>query len=495
MTTRLTVLLIGLADILVLTPCALASPLSDAAASLSPGEWAEVATTGISSALASPGASGNAVNFSDDIVWDPVTRQLLFVGGDHNACPVFATFSEEANDWQREPCPAWFGCDCGTVLNGTAMHGYDHSAINVATGEIFHRPPYGYYRGDVYKYSIDTGEWSRMPELRTSEYDRGFYGIDYFPGVGLFVYNHAVYLFDEETNAWTRATEELDADPRIHNWAEYNPVHNIMLFGNGVDGTDVFKMEASRTVTKLGLAPVGLGIMDAVVTVDPVSGDYLIFAGRTDPRFYVYDVTTDTWRLNEVTVPMYNGRSSNAVNSVLATPVSNYGVNLFVTCEGADCRLTIYKHAPGVGTVVTGRDGGVGDGGGGTPVAGDDAPDAGGDESDDAGGDSADGRASASDGGGAESRDVVIGSPDGGPHVYSTSGLCSSHRGGQRSLPTAATPALLIVLCQLRRRAKRGGARHRRARAHLRGIGYFSAGRASSLGSAPSKPRAKHMKD
>jgi hypothetical protein len=53
---------------------------------------------------------------------------------------------------------------------------------------------------------------------------------------------------------------------------EYNPVHRVMIWGGG-----------------------------NIVTVDPVSGDYLVFG--SDGSFYAYDVNADRWTLRPGPVP------------------------------------------------------------------------------------------------------------------------------------------------------------------------------------------------
>ena len=63
-----------------------ASPLSELAESLEPGQWGELATEEIDAVLVANGASGIQIPYSEDIVWDPQTRQLFFIGGDHRNC-------------------------------------------------------------------------------------------------------------------------------------------------------------------------------------------------------------------------------------------------------------------------------------------------------------------------------------------------------------------------------------------------------------------------
>ena len=58
-----------------------ASVLSDLAASMAPGTWAEIATSNMAPSLANvSGASGIILYYSDDMVWNPSTQQAFFIG-------------------------------------------------------------------------------------------------------------------------------------------------------------------------------------------------------------------------------------------------------------------------------------------------------------------------------------------------------------------------------------------------------------------------------
>jgi hypothetical protein len=67
------------------------------------GEWAELPTLNITPTLGAGGSSGMIFGYTDSIKWDPLTHQLLYVGGDHGDAPAFVTYSEDSNTWRREP--------------------------------------------------------------------------------------------------------------------------------------------------------------------------------------------------------------------------------------------------------------------------------------------------------------------------------------------------------------------------------------------------------
>ncbi len=317
------------------------------AASMAPGTWAQLTTTNIVPTLEANGASGAIFGYSEDAAWDPASRQWLYVGGDHNDIARFAAYSADTNTWSRKPQPSWIG-------SGT-MHGYDHNAINPATGDFYHYPFGG---GRLFKYAVASATWTQLPSLSVPEYIGVASGVEYFPDMGgVFVANlqgGSAYLFRESTQRWTTLSATLPAHG-YHNFAEYNPVRRVMLFGGGNSpgSQKIYKLDAAGTITPLRDSPVGLGINQSIVTVDPVSGDYLVF--HQSGSWYVYDIATDAWTPKSGSFPFATPNRSTPVWHTGATPVSTYGVIMFVkfyfgTPDQAWVHL--YKHATGGGPSV-----------------------------------------------------------------------------------------------------------------------------------------------
>ena len=62
------------------------TPLGDLAASLQPGTWAELITNSIAPTLAfTNGDSGMTFGFAEKGVWDGVSKQFLYIGGDRKS--------------------------------------------------------------------------------------------------------------------------------------------------------------------------------------------------------------------------------------------------------------------------------------------------------------------------------------------------------------------------------------------------------------------------
>ena len=77
------ILFVYSAALIVCRP-AFASPLSDLASSMQAGEWRELITNNINPVLLQNGSSGNALGYTNDIVFDPGSQKFFYIGSDHN---------------------------------------------------------------------------------------------------------------------------------------------------------------------------------------------------------------------------------------------------------------------------------------------------------------------------------------------------------------------------------------------------------------------------
>jgi hypothetical protein len=367
------ILALGIVVFVFLNVCATAAvntTLGNLATSMPPGTWAELTTNNISASLTNTGgADGMTLSYAETAVWDPVSQQFFFVGGDHapNPCyPRFVSYTESTNTWQIRPQPAWFPC-----TPGSAMHGYNHTAIDSVNGKLYHRP---FNDPVVRKYDIASQAWTALPAVTSSviEYLSVAVGVAWFPERNSLVYasieagtKGAVIEYSETTGQWTKIAANLPMGG-YQNFAKYNPIHKVVLFGGGQGDRHIYKLDAAGHVTALSDAPIPMGVENSIVTVDPLSGKYLIFGNSND--FYVYDVTSDTWVLQSgTTPPIFNSPSYfPLLHGVVVTPVSNYAVNMFVRCGVSDCHVYLYKHysditppllsisSPAAGSVLSG---------------------------------------------------------------------------------------------------------------------------------------------
>jgi len=346
------------------------------AAGMKPGQWAELKTEGLSMKVFSDGGH-HALQYTDEAVWDPGSRQLFFCGEGHGAAPRFVKYTESTNRWTVLPLP-----------NFAPVHAYDHQAIDPLSGTYYRGR---YYSREIQQYNIKEGTWSKLTDIPASSGlggSRITFGFEYFPemrGLVVFLSAHGLYFYDIPKNQWRQLAGSL-GQYAYHEIARYNPVHKVVVFGGGNDSKgyrskDLWKLGASGQITKLRETPLPIGVTSTIFTVDPVSGKYLVF-GR-DKQAYEYDVTTDTWtelggRPTNTPLSRFGrgvgregtGQSEHegavgrppegpeppiftfgpdlkgsAVFGCVATPVSSHGVVMFVKYDRDKSKVFLYKHA------------------------------------------------------------------------------------------------------------------------------------------------------
>jgi hypothetical protein len=291
----------------------------------------------------------NILEYTDDAEWDPVSEQFLFVGCGHYATWHFIGYSAKSNSWREVNNIAWSGIG----------HAYDHSAVN-PKGRLFYHRPYG--STTVYKYDIDANSWSSLPQISSSvmEYNDCCVALDYFPEMHSLLYfslesgaNGSLIRFNETTNQWVRVGPGKNLPcGNYQMFSEYNPVHKVFWFGGGGSSTANYKVDSLGTITTLNPAPMALGIMNTIITVDPVSGLYLVFTMAGE--FYTFDIMTGAWTQQNGTVPIFNPHTNGGpIWCTVATPVSTYGVTMFLKfyySSPSQAWAYIYKHSSGTGT-------------------------------------------------------------------------------------------------------------------------------------------------
>jgi hypothetical protein len=313
--------------------------LGQLAASMQPGTWAELTTNGLTNDLLYI-APGHLLQYADSAVWDPNSRQFLFVGGAHAPDPNkrFITYNDATNSWRREADPYFFEFSSTAQI---VWHAYDHNTIDPATGDFYYRP---FYHATVYRYRIATKSWSALPDMPDSL--NCCAGMAYFPEMGglVIVGGGTVRFWKRSTNQWSDLATNVIMGP-YHNFAEYNPVYKVVLLGGGNDSSDIYKLDSSGKLTKLKNAPLTLAIPYSVVTADPVSGQYLVVGGRDSNTnrwnaVYAYDIATDAWQRQSSPFPA-------TADGIVATPVSTYGVTMFLRYDWGDPRVYLYKYSAG----------------------------------------------------------------------------------------------------------------------------------------------------
>lgn len=333
------------------------SALATLAAQMQPGTWAELVTNGLTNQLLTDSADYSYITqYSEDMVWDPSSRQLLFVGGPHTGQVKFITYSEATNTWRAEPRPAFWNCAANEPWGLCRGHAYDHDALNLAAGKLYFRH---YNSAIVSQYDIATKSWSQLPDIPQNVIYPGTCcgALEYFPEMnGLVAVMGAfgeVGLYTPANNQWA----QLDSDVPMGsytNFAEYNPARAVMIFGGGWGSGDqkaLHKLNAAGVVTRLNNHPFDqLGSSQSIVTIDPVSGKYLVFGEiANQPTIYEYEVATDTWTPQPASrrPPFFDLGLDGPLFGTVAAPIATYGVTAFLNYDRDNSKLYLYKHKTG----------------------------------------------------------------------------------------------------------------------------------------------------
>jgi len=289
--------------------------------------------------------------WNNDMKWDPVTRQVLVINGGHYSSFKFITYSADRNEWRLMPVPPWMDPrrpDCTTCGNQgkdgnrswPRTHFYDKLAIS---------PEHRLFAANMdglYLYHIDKAAWS--PRIPTSSGGKDAYQvIEHFPEMKAFVYE---CNWGRDLRLWDVEKEEerrVGSYPfGIHGVMEYNPVHNVMLFGAGDAGggqesasPHLYLLSRDGQVSRLKPPPIHVNCTPtSKLMCDPVSGEYVV-KGVRDERVYAFHPVRDQWReISGFRLP--EGES-------LGVAIDTYGVMmLLVRTDGRRFRCYLYKHKP-----------------------------------------------------------------------------------------------------------------------------------------------------
>jgi hypothetical protein len=324
-----------------------ASALSELASQMQPRTWEVLQTNGFNDSLLTQpeNRASNILGYSDNAIWDPVTRSVYFLGSAHNAPSKFIRYSEATNSWTTLTPPGIGGV-------GGPAHGYDHTAIDIENRYIYHRSA---GESSVYKYPIDGGGWSQISSIDTNAYMQYGAALEYFPELNRLLFalggdssSNGELLAYNGSN-WSRLSGSVSMQG-LYAYAEYNDMHKVVLFGGG---SNAYTINSSGNISKKSNAPVGLGVQSAVLTYDPSAGVYIVIAN--DRNFYSYNVATNTWKNENLPTPPLDQRLSSAepaVWGVVATPISTYGVTMFMKYYPGGSKVYLYKHAESTGPEV-----------------------------------------------------------------------------------------------------------------------------------------------
>jgi hypothetical protein len=312
--------------------------LQELAAGLSAGEWAEL--TGVTGFVSSlfPGGTSNTADYMDKGVYDPVNKQIRWIGQAHESRQDWYQYDEATNAFTVLADPPWD--TGGSGFPGYLGHGYQHNTVDPATGDQFYRMTGG---GTVRAFDRAVGTWSTLPSFQSS--GNAIAGaIEWLPSIGtsgglISALGEYVQRWDKAANSVSTISSSLPG-PQNHRFAWHSIPNNIVLFGGGNgDSTSLYSIGASGGITTRADCPIGMGVTIGITVTCPASGDLLVFGSAGAAQ--QYDVPTDEWSTKSMSgAPSFG--TIDADVRIIAMPVPAYGVIVFFFVQAEE--VWVHKH-------------------------------------------------------------------------------------------------------------------------------------------------------
>ncbi len=290
--------------------------LSKLAASMKPGDWAELKTempAGLWGApKVGPSKGLSIATWSDDAHWDSHTGQCLYFGVRQSRKLV--AYSEEKNAWRNIP---FDGEPNAPAILQKFGHQYSQNSLDSERSRFF-------TSGACY--DIRTGKWSNVPS------GGGGMTWEYFSAMDCLLSlerGEGLSAYSEEKKAW----QNLGKFPvhGYHSLARHNPFRQEVLFAGGNDSHAVAVIDKDGKFRKMKDFPStdSLTIRNDSLTVDPLSGRYLFHSGK---RLVEFDSKMDEYR------PITDDVN---VKFEVVTFIPEYGVTMW-----AGSKVWLYKPDP-----------------------------------------------------------------------------------------------------------------------------------------------------
>jgi|GEM_PF-4709013 len=303
---------------------------------LDPGEY-QLLDTGLLHEQATEG-NISVLTWSDSAGWDPVHRRVQMVCKRASTFPHrHMIYNERANQWQ---------VNIESEVFGTTGHCYDGNATDPQNGVHYFLP---YYSTEVRRYA--QGQWDRlsaMPVSRVAAMSATWIEQS-SKGPGLLTVvggSSGAGWYNPLTESWERLKDTTNYPVDGVTWgtyhvvSEYNPVHRLTVMGGGNEANNVlYKMDEDFQFSLLQATPFAMGARSSLLSVDPVSGNYLVydFNGKS---WWHFDPINDSWSvLDEAVSPPLFDSNIGAVQ----VPIPEYGVVMFIEAS-SEPKVYLYKN-------------------------------------------------------------------------------------------------------------------------------------------------------
>ncbi len=302
--------------------------------SMSAGQWLQLNITGLSTSLFVDG-SNNTLDYMDKGCHDPVRKQVRFIGQAHGGDQRFHQYDETSNTFTNLADPPWDGV---VGYPGYLGHGYQHNAVDPATGDFYYHE---YNSTIVHRLTRASGTWSRLTSPNTEITG----GLEWLPSIGsqgglILLLGRSCHRWDKATNSWSTPASSTLTGLTYHTVAVRSVPNNVVIIGGGNGGRKLWKIGGTGGATAIPDCPTSIGIGSSITTACPVSGNLLVIGSNSDA--HKFNVSSNSWSsLSMSGAPSFGDVGSGS--HVIAVPRPAYGVIMFVF--GRSPAAWLYKHA------------------------------------------------------------------------------------------------------------------------------------------------------
>lgn len=266
------------------------SPIGRLAATLKPGDWAEIETVlpkGMTSLFdlfrvrIDDGRFMSIDGWTDSAHWDPRRRQTLFIG--MRKYKRFIAYDSMNNAWQ---VLGWAGN--APPKFERVGHVYGRTALDWKRGHYYWLGP-----GKVlYRYLLDEARWESIDGVLMG----GYVPIEMHEGMDalLAISRGGQLIGYRDGKSWEIGRVAVDG---YHSVGRYNRARGDMLFAGGnASARKLVLVSKDGSTRSLRDAPFDIVIKNASLTYDPKGGNYL-FMLRQERELHELDPDRDEWRL------------------------------------------------------------------------------------------------------------------------------------------------------------------------------------------------------
>jgi hypothetical protein len=264
------------------------SALGALAASMASNSWADLATNNFNFALIDAGNAHSILEFATRGHWDPLHKKIQFWGMGHVSNQGLITYDDVSNTWSRDPGTG------GLIPNANTFgHGYQHLALDPATGDLYQRT----YDSGIISKKPYGAPWALVAPFDNSQTNQVSGALEWVPGEnsgagGLtFVDFGGVRISNPSVSAWGALKAALSGNLSNGSVA----IAGALYFGGGDASSAFWKLNpATNLITPAAAAPIPFGATMADLIAHPNGVDALM-VGPAGGNVYVYHSASNSW--------------------------------------------------------------------------------------------------------------------------------------------------------------------------------------------------------